>query len=406
MFSRSLMSLALLGCSLSIGAAEEPKWLKEARARESKPGAMTSMKSEDGFFSAAVPAKVLGKIEQQNEGYTATIDIGSETPMTCEVLKGGFDLASTLRNVAAVTFRDLEPIQGKVDAKGIEAQDAGVIGASPFMTVDWIYRVNDGKAARLGALKQFAASKGGQGIYCAHVDLGYVQTFRRVASAFLESTGFENAVVLPDYFEVSTASFGDRRVGIAITSLTKQQDGELELVNSTSLLYPVAADAVNSQDSYHVQWARADASLIEATHVVSANGELETKLSLTSTAEGGWSVAGQFKQKEINEKIDKDSIPVTWLAQAKARQALATQSDIVGKTLVDRVWVVASPTALIESTFTVTSTNDGKVVGRETAGPLSMDVVLDNATGLPTSAVMHLGPQTITLERVYRTGTL
>jgi hypothetical protein len=167
----------------------------------------------------------------------------------------------------------------------------------------------------------------------------------------------------------------------------------------------VSADTVSSQDSYHVQWARADASLIEATHVISANGEIDTKLSLTQDEEG-WKVAGQFKQKDINETIGKDATPVTWLAQAKARQALTTQADVVGKSLIDPVWVVVSPTAFVESNFTVTSLSDGKVNGRESAGGMSMDVVLDKATGLPTSGVMHLGPQTMKLERVYQSGTL
>jgi hypothetical protein len=56
--------------------------------------------------------------------------------------------------------------QGKVEVRQLEFTDAGAIGNVPYLKTHWVYRVNDGKEARLGQFKQFVMVKGGHGLYC------------------------------------------------------------------------------------------------------------------------------------------------------------------------------------------------------------------------------------------------
>ncbi|HET9693919.1 MAG TPA: hypothetical protein VFP48_06015, partial [Steroidobacteraceae bacterium] len=151
-------ALAMLGCLLpTLGvAAEEPTWLTEARAREGKLTEAKPFKSKDGALTGRLPAKLRNKVVLEDQVYYLEVDVGTETPVSCEVLLEGFDLARMLRSTANLTFERLADMQGAIDAKTVERVDAGVIGANPFIAVDWAYRTQTGRGPMLGGLKQVA----------------------------------------------------------------------------------------------------------------------------------------------------------------------------------------------------------------------------------------------------------
>lgn len=406
MFARLVLALSLICLSGIVESAEEPQWLKDARAREGKLGRAVTVKDPNGFFSAKLPVKLAGKVEEQDGGYLLSLDIGSQAPMTCEVVLEELDMAATLRTVAQSTLAELESIQGKIDAKMVEQQDAGAIGRSPFMAVDWLYRVNDSEGPKLGALKQIVATKDGFGLYCAHSELGYTKTFRSVAAALIESIEFADPNWDPQYLEISTASLGERRIGVAVLSVEKDADGDYRLMQMTSFLLPVTPDTIKAQDVYHIQWSHPDASLINATHIASSDGEIETNLSLKRAEDGDWRFEGTFNNKGISGTIRSDTNPATMIAQARARRALFDRKDVVGATVSERIWTRLSPESFLDSKATVTAViNDQQLATREEVGSIVADAVIDRATGMPAVMTMQMGPQTVKLERVYVQGS-
>lgn len=224
--SRSL-PLAL-ACALVVldAQADEPQWLKDATAREGRNLKESSIRSTDGFFTARVPGKVTADIVGKDGGYLVMIDIGAQAPATCEVIVDGFDLASMLRSTAEVTLKEFESAQGKIEQKALERTDAGVIGSSPYIATDWLYRVNDGKGPKLGKLKQLALLKGGHGLYCAHSDLGYTKTFLDVATALASSLKFGKPAPEPYYSEISTAAIAGSKMGIEWARMERDADGD------------------------------------------------------------------------------------------------------------------------------------------------------------------------------------
>ena len=64
MIQRAVFAVSLLMfCTIALGA-DEPKWLKDARAREAKAMKPVELKSKDGVFKARIPAKLVGTIEK------------------------------------------------------------------------------------------------------------------------------------------------------------------------------------------------------------------------------------------------------------------------------------------------------------------------------------------------------
>ena len=300
-------------------AADEPQWLKDARAREGKTVRAAEIKSKDNWFKARIPAKVVGDIEKSEGSYTVQLDIGGDQPAFCEIMPDGFDMADMLRRNLEFTMGQVAEAQGKVELRMLEFIDAGVFGNVPYLQTQWVYRVNDGTAPRVGGFKQISMEKNDKGIYCAHVDLGYTKTFAAIARAFADTFETTSDTPAPYYEEIAIATMSGKKIGVALTTLERDKDGDTKAVETTAMLVPTPDGMLHSQDSVHLEWIRPDASLINATHFIGKDGELTTSLTL-NVVEDAWVVDGDLDGKKFNEKLETD-------AQGSSQTSGHRQSD-------------------------------------------------------------------------------
>lgn len=404
MSKRVLIALSFFLATLTHAAAE-PQWLKDARAREGKPGRAIELKSKDGWLKAKVPAKVVGDIEKTEGSYTIELDIGSDQPAFCEIMPDGFDMADMIRRNLDFTMGQVEQAQGKVELRGLEAIDAGVFGNVPYLQTQWIYRVNDAGTQRLGGFKQISMEKNDKGIYCAHVDLGYTQTFAAVVKAFAETFETTNDAPAPYYEEITVATMGGKKIGIALTTLERDKDGDTKAVETTAMLVPGPEGTLHSQDAVHLEWIRTDNSLINATHFIAKDGELTTSLSL-NVVDDTWVVDGDLDGKKINEKLKGDGQPGTWVAQAFGIRKLLAADNPIGAEHRMASWLASDPTKLVDASVKVIAkAGDKQFKALATAGEINATVTLDKASGTVVAAEVKMGAIGITMERVYLKGT-
>ena len=154
-----VLCIGLAGCA---STAFEPQWLSEARGRELELLPQQQIRSQDRFFRAMVPANLTAPIDRQEDAYHVRLDIGSEAAIDCWVYREGLDTASALAAFSDTTFEAISQTLGEVDYKRIQGVDAGAIGGSPFLSVDWLYRIGDGDSVQVGAVTHIAAQKGDQ----------------------------------------------------------------------------------------------------------------------------------------------------------------------------------------------------------------------------------------------------
>jgi len=396
--------LMLVGC-ISPTLADEPQWLVDARSREGKLGELHAVTSADNQISFKVPVPLSAALADEQTLYAATLQLGPNAIAACDIFKDDIDVAATLRATAATTFSTIiEPAQGKIEKKAVERVDAGAVGATPFLSVSWVYRVNDGKGAKLGALRQYAASEAGHGVYCAMNDLGYTKTFDRVVRAVLETLKANGDYVAPYYREVSVASVRGMRLGYASLGLRRDKDGDTEIKETTVLLVVAEADVLRAEDMYHLEWVHPDGSLISGNHINSSNGEVEENLSLKAGENGTWQVEGRFKGKDVKEDIS-GATPSSWLTQTKLLRTLLARQRPIGAEASFAQWLSVDPGHFTESAAKVLTAIDAKTYSvRETAGGTSADLVVDQGTGLVTSGIMQVGPVGMKIERIYVQG--
>jgi len=398
--------LAMSVCLFGLAAmAEEPQWLKDARAREGKPGKAVELRSKDKWFRAKVPAKVTDPIEKLEGSYTVSLDIGSEQPTYCEVVPDGFDMADMARRSLELMMEQIEKSQGKVELRALESTDAGVWGNVPYLQAQWIYRVNDGKAQRIGGLKQVSMEKDGQGIYCLHVDLGYTRSFTAVARAFAETFTSTSPVPAPYYKEIAVATLNGMKIGITMSTLERDEEGDTKAEESTSMLIPGASGALHSKDAIHQQWIRPDASLINATHFIASDGVLKTSLGLT-LEDGAWIVKGDLDGKEFSQTLKADVPPGTWVAQALALRKLLATDNPVGAEHSMQQWAADDPARLTNAkTKVLARVGDKQFKGMLTAGEMTANATIDKATGMFAVVEISERGQKVTIERVYLDGS-
>lgn len=399
----AVASLAWLCACVAQG--DEPKWLQDARAREASPVAPGEFNSKDGWFRASVPAKVIGDIEKLEGSYTVTINVGSDAPVHCEVVPDGFDMADMLRQTFDLTMKEVGEAQGKVEATQLEFTDAGAFSNVPFIATRWLYRVHDGKEARLGALKQIALDKLGHGVYCAHLDLGYVATFDTIARAFAESFEAPAAEARPYYKEILVASMGGSKVGVATITLEKDPDGDTKAEEVTSMIVLGPTGKLHSQDAIHREWLRPDFSLINAAHIVASNGELSTSLNLAER-DDQWVVEGELQGKEVNLTLPPGPSPGTSVEQALALRKLLAAVNPAGAEHAIALWMDVDPAKLTSvRTKLLAKSGEAGFTARASIGDVELDLVLDKATGTASSVDFSIGPQAVHLERIYQSGS-
>src|SRR5262249_37800241 len=145
-----------------------------------------------------------------------------------------------------------------------------------------------------GGLQLLRGHARGASISCMHSELGYANTFRRVASALVESFELETPHVAPQFTEVHTVRLAGKPVGVSFTEMTRGKD-VMHVVSATALLRPQGAGAkeLSALDVATTEELEADGSLRKATYSQRPDGDLFTDLTLERDGDG-WRVHGKY----------------------------------------------------------------------------------------------------------------
>lgn len=403
MFKRAAFVVSLLACNTAF-AADEPQWLKEARARESKLLKPAQLESKDGWFKVHTPGKSVLTIELEQESYSVELDIGGDAHVHCEVYPKGIDLANTLRVTFENTMKVVEELQGKLEARALERSDAGAHGPVPYIAMNWLYRVASPEGSKLGGFKQFVLEKGDVGVYCAHNELGYARTFATIAQAFAETLQTREPVKTPQYIEISTATMAGKKIGVAITTLERDSEGDTRARQMTAMLVSLPNDTVHAQDTRHVEWVRPDGTLINAASSEFVNGELSTDLALQQD-EDAWVVEGKAEGKTVKAALPEGAQPGNSILQARELRTLLAGPNPVGREHIMNLWLDENPVGLTAAKIKVLSRQGSDSFATlAQLGEVKANLTLDKATGMPSAVDMKLGPLDMHLERVYVKG--
>ena len=386
----TFVSIAMLCSSVTHAQLGDPEG---AEAREGRLEPARAFTSPDKWFKASVPAKP-GEVRKSGNSYLVTLDVGAESPVVCEVTPAGIRLADALRRGFDTWLKEAGSGDGQKAV--IEATDAGALGEVPFLAIRWRYGP--------GALKQLVFNKLGHGVYCAHPGLGYVKTFETVTRSLADSFKAPPAEAAPYFVEIKTASAKGIQLGVAVSTLQRIASGGTRARQITALIMPVPG-GLHAHDADNVTQLRSDDSLVDAAHLILRDGAPAIKIEL-SLRENQWRIEGELEGKKLNATLPAGARPGNWLEQARAMRKILARENPIGVEHTLPMWTPSRPAELVDMHTKVLAKNsDDEFAAQITVPRFESNVVLDRATGMPTSAEIPRGEQTIHMQRVHISGS-
>ena len=162
---------------------------------------------------------------------------------------------------------------------------------------------------------------------------------------------------------------------------------------------------IHAHDADNVTQLRADGSLVKAAHLILRDGAPAIKIEL-SLRENQWRIEGELEGKKLNATLPAGARPGNWLEQARAMRKILAQENPIGVEHTLPMWTPSRPAELVDMHTKVLAKNsDDEFAAQITVPRFESNVVLDRATGMPTSAEIPRGEQTIHMQRVHISGS-
>jgi hypothetical protein len=406
----ALLAAAVVWLPLPVAADAEPDWLVAARAREGTPAPAQRVESSDKAIAFSVPAKVGRPISVVDGSYQFGLDIGGKLEVNCEIFAEDVALASFLGETSRILLTAAKDgPKGKLEASKLDRVDAGAIGSAPYMAADLAYRIRVGEEAQFGTVKQVAAVQLGHVLYCSHDEIGYVRSLREAFAAIVGSLTVAKPPAAPGYLAIDVVSISGQPLGLQLTSVDADEEGDLRLRNSVSLLLPTGGDTISSNQETTVQWTRPDGTLLNAAYSAGDADGVTSDLQLAPEA-GRWTVSGTVQGKEVTEALAAAAVPDSLLASARAIRDLTRAAGSAGgdgKATTQRLWVPGvDPVRLVDVTTQIAeAVPPSGIKATQRMGPVNAELVLDRASGDLVRGSMPIGAQRMEMVRAYVQGT-
>lgn len=381
-----------------VSPSELPKWFNEAMQRE----ADIKNKSTLTIEQFNINREVLGKLKLVEKGdsyWYYTIEIGSSSPVECYAFTEFDGPSNSLHAAMEVVLDGAAEINKKaLTNKFNYAIDGGIIGDTPYISLDTLYVLGSGKETVIGLVKGISARTSSSLQICLHHEVGYRSTFLSVFEAFLQA--FIQVEAHTEFFEaIYSITLNGVPVGYNRESYTKDGDGDVEIFNDSAFLTPVDASSLARSDTGNNAWSRPDGSLINQTQYTVDNGQLSSKFSL-SYQEGAWYVEGELQGKPIGQKLTHDS----WLLSSfgsyiETAALMASEQELTEF----HMWIAeADPTSAVKSKISKIK-GDPNANFRFDFGPMVFTYQA-NEKGVLERGTMEHGPLKLNLTLIYSNG--
>ena len=162
---------------------------------------------------------------------------------------------------------------------------------------------------------------------------------------------------------------------------------------------------LHAHDADNVTHLSSDGALRKAAHIILRDGAPAVSIELM-LREGQWRIDGDLEGRKLSATLPIGAKPGNWVEQALAIRKILAQENPVGAEHTLAMWTPSRPAELVDmQTKVLAKTSADEFAARITVPRFESDVVLDRHTGMPTSAEIPRGEQTIHMQRVHIRGT-
>lgn len=277
-------------------APAEPLTLEAARARELAPLGKQRLADPNGLFTGEVEGSGAAKYES-GEGYTSfTLPLGEASELMCFVYDHPIDAGGALLAVAQAITQDENLRIQRVYPTGV-VESGGV--PAVFLDVDYLAPTEGGMAP--GQAKLMVRASNRLPVLCAHDELGYTQSFRRISLGMANAlvTPGESAPPAPRYAEIQVVRLGQYEMGFEWWEVRDAEGGKRTTENTALLMMPRSTTQLMVQDTSFTTTADAKGQLLEMAYAKARDGELAVQVKVNREAAGAYRYEGTHGGKPV-----------------------------------------------------------------------------------------------------------
>jgi len=176
-------------------------------------------------------------------------------------------------------------------------------------------------------------------------------------------------------------------------------DGDVAIINESSLIVPVDANSIARTDTVSRAWSKPDGSLINASDYSIENGVLKSQFTI-SLAEGAWQVDGQLQGKAINTSLEYKGELLSSYGSYTGLEQLRESDNTQSET---HMWAPsADPTIALPIVLSQIE-NDEQANFEVDMGPMVLRFLADDK-GIFRQGTIIQGPLNMNIELIYSKG--
>jgi hypothetical protein len=383
-----------LAQSTSAPAATKQLFAREAGALDALP-----FRTPSGV-QGSVPARKAPAVSKEDGFETVTADIGGSQPATCFVYDDRIDAAGSYHAM----------IGSIVEASGVEPRaaelvDVANVNGSPLLLFHVVYAAKQNGQQGNGLLKLAIFPHDVTSLACVHDEPGFVETFRRAATALAASLrkGTHRAPRdTASFAELHVARIQGRPAGFQEQRIEAQKDGTRKLVVVSTQLFNRSPTDLVGGDNQDVTVAAADGTLVSHVSVEVEGGEVSEQLKLERDGKTlSYAYSGTVSGKKLEGRFQAAKPLATDLLLA--RRFGRKHGNVPPAEERQLEWIPSvDPRSASEVVYRGDPARPGAVAAQ--LGTFTIDGRLDVDGWLEHSEV-NLGPFVLVQQRVWSRGT-
>lgn len=286
-----------------------PEWFNASLVKEAKSLPRTRV------YLPAFPINATGlgtwsEAQADDDYWYFTVDIGSETPVECWAFQDYDGLANSLVNMMKYSINNVSANANKaLESQYNFSLDISTLGNVPVFSYDILYNLGESDERVSGLMKGMSAETANGLQVCLHNEIGYRDTFKDVFTSFVNAVD-KTANVHPFFLAINGLIMEDELIGVVSEKFSKDADGDVEIVETTSIILPVDASSVSPTDSKVKSWSHADGTLINTFEFTVEDKELTSSMGV-SMSEGKWVIEGEIHGQTVTSELSYDGVFVS-----------------------------------------------------------------------------------------------
>jgi hypothetical protein len=276
------------------GSAQGPLDLKALMAREASGLNPVPVQAE--FVKAQVLASGAASGTADKNAAKLEIPIGAQAKVHCLAFREDPDAGATI-------IRIVDGVRKVGEVKEVKVLPMEVIKEAPVVSVAALYVVNRPGGNLVGELKLMYHSRINHSSLCFHDEVGYRDSFAKVARSFFESQDRGIAPPASSFVEVQLGHVNDLPAGFDKVEVFRDASGNRKVVSlGLVFLLRSPSDPV-ALDSATITTVDPQGTILEGQYLRFENGRSTLDVKLARKAGGKYDYSGSSQGKPISGSV-------------------------------------------------------------------------------------------------------